>query len=139
MKSGVEIDSMKLRKLMLAGLKNDDIKWQNVLKLQYNNDKSIEDTIKYIENCKRLRKNLDDFDDNKEIIKNIQDTEVGWIDREGKSYGFKSYMPGQNNHIILADKICKELNEYGVLIGSMTSYGFTPRQLAEIFRDIFGD
>ena len=110
MKSDVEIDSMKLRKLMLSGLKNDDIKWYNVLKLQYNNDKSIEDTIKYIENCKRLRKNLDEFDDNKEIIKNIQDTEVGWIDREGKSYGFKSYMPGQNNHNIIADKICKELN-----------------------------
>ena len=109
MKSDVEIDSMKLRKLMLAGLKNDDIKWYNVLKLQYNNDKSIEDTIKYIENCKRLHKNLDDFDDNKEIIKNIQDTEVGWIDREGKSYGFKSYMPGQNNHGILADKICEKL------------------------------
>ena len=109
-KDNVEIDSMKLRKLMLSGLKNDDIKWYNVLKLQYNNDKSIEDTIKYIENCKRLRKNLDEFDDNKEIIKNIQDTEVGWIDREGKSYGFKSYMPGQNNHNIIADKICKELN-----------------------------
>ena len=108
-KDNVEIDSMKLRKLMLAGLKSDDIKWYNVLKLQYNNDKSIEDTIKYIEECKRLRKNLDDFDDNKEIIKNIQDTEVGWIDIEGKSYGFKLYMPGQNNHAILAGKICKEL------------------------------
>ena len=108
-KDNVEIDSMKLRKLMLAGLKNNDIKWYNVLKLQYNNDKSIEDTIKYIEECKRLRKNLDDFDDNKEIIKNIQDTEVGWIDRDGKSYGFKLYMPGQNNHAIIADKICKEL------------------------------
>lgn len=109
-KDNVEIDSMKLRKLMHAGFKHDDIKWYNVLKLQYNNDKSIEDTIKYIEECKRLRKNLDDFDDNKEIIKNIQDTEVGWIDREGKSYGIKLYMPGQNSHIILADKICKELN-----------------------------
>ena len=109
-KDNVEIDSMKLRKLMLAGLKNDDIKWYNVLKLQYNNDKSIEDTIKYIEERKRLRKNLDDFDDNKEIIKTIQDTEVGWIDRDGNSYGLKLYMPGQNNHGILADKICKELN-----------------------------
>lgn len=108
-KDNVEIDSTKLRKLMLAGLKSDDIKWYNVLNLQYNNDKSIEDTIKYIEECKRLRKNLDDFDDNKEIIKNIQDTEVGWIDGDGKSYGFKLYMPGQNNHAILADKICKEL------------------------------
>lgn len=109
-KDDVEIDSMKLRKLMLAGLKGDDIKWYNVLKLQYNNDKSIEDTIKYIEERKRLRKNLDDFDDNKEIIKTIQDTEVGWIDRDGNSYGLKLYMPGQNNHGILADKICKELN-----------------------------
>lgn len=108
-KDNVEIDSMKLRKLMLAGLKNDDIKWYNVLKLQYNNDKSIEDTIKYIEERKRLRKNLDDFDDNKEIIKTIQDTEVGWIDRDGNSYGLKLYMPGQNNHNIIADKICKEL------------------------------
>ena len=108
-KNDVEIDSTKLRKLMLAGFKHDDIKWYNVLKLQYNNDKSIEDTIKYIEECKRLRKNLDDFDDNKEIIKNIQDTEVGWIDRDGKSYGFKLYMPGQNNHGILADKICEKL------------------------------
>ena len=108
-KNDVEIDSTKLRKLMLAGLKSDDIKWYNVLKLQYNNDKSIEDTIKYIEERKRLRKNLDDFDDNKKIIKTIQDTEAGWIDRDGKSYGFKLYMSGQNNHAILADKICKEL------------------------------
>lgn len=37
------------------------------------------------------------------------------------------------------EKICKELNECGVLIGSMTSYGITPRQLTEIFRDIFGE
>lgn len=37
------------------------------------------------------------------------------------------------------EKICRELNEYGILIGSMTSYGITPRQLTEIFRDIFGD
>ena len=109
-KDNVEIDSTKLRKLMLAGLKSDDIKWYNVLKLQYNNDKSIEDTIKYIEERKRLRKNPDDFDDNKEIIKTIQDTEVGWIDRDGKSYGLKLYMPGQNTHNYLADKICKELN-----------------------------
>ena len=108
-KNDVEIDSTKLRKLMLAGFKHDDIKWYNVLKLQYNNDKSIEDTIKYIEECKRLRKNPDDFDDNKEIIKTIENTEVGWIDRDRKSYGLKLYMPGQNNHAILADKICKEL------------------------------
>lgn len=108
-KDDVEIDTMKLRKLMLAGFKSDDIKWYNVLKLQYNNDKSIEDTIKYIEECKRLRKNIDDFDENKDIVKDIEDTDVGWIDREGKVYGFRLYMPGQNNHSILAGKICKEL------------------------------
>lgn len=70
----------------------------------------LEDTIRYCENLEVLRKNIDDFDENREIIKNIEDTEVGWIDRDGNSYGFKLYMPGQYNHIILADKICKELN-----------------------------
>lgn len=80
------------------------------LRLYEQLDIPLEDTIKYCTRLNVLRKTLDEFDDNKEIIKNIQDTEVGWIDREGKSYGFKLYMPGQNNHIILADKICKELN-----------------------------
>lgn len=37
------------------------------------------------------------------------------------------------------EKICKELNEYGISISSMTSYGITPRLLTEIFRDIFGE
>ena len=37
------------------------------------------------------------------------------------------------------EQICKELNEYGISISSMTSYGITPRLLTEIFRDIFGD
>ena len=82
----------------------------NGLRLYEQLDIPLEDTIKYCENLERLRKNIDDFDENKEIIKNIQDTAVGWIDRDGNSYGFKLYMPGQNNHIILADKICKELN-----------------------------
>lgn len=80
------------------------------LRLYEQLDIPLEDTIKYCTRLNVLRKTLDEFDDNKEIIKNIQDTEVGWIDREGKSYGVKLYMPGQNNHIILADKICKELN-----------------------------
>ena len=70
----------------------------------------IEETIKYCERLESLRKKIDEFDDNKVIIKDIENTEVGWIDREGNSYGFKIYMQGQCNHIILADKICKELN-----------------------------
>lgn len=70
----------------------------------------LEETIKYCERLESLRKGLDEFEDNKEIITNIIDTEIGWIDREGNTYGFKTYMPGQYNHIILADKICKELN-----------------------------
>ena len=69
----------------------------------------LEDTIKYCENLERLRKNIDDFDENKDIVKDIEDTEVGWIDREGKVYGFRLYMSGHYSHIILADKICKEL------------------------------
>ena len=80
------------------------------LRLYEQVDIPLEDTIKYCTRLNSLRKTLDEFDDNKEIIKNIQDTEVGWIDRDGKSYGLKLYMPGQNTHNYLADKICKELN-----------------------------
>lgn len=69
----------------------------------------LEDTIKYCENLERIRKNIDDFDENKDLVKDIEDTEVGWIDREGKVYGFRLYMSGHYNHVILADKICKEL------------------------------
>ena len=73
-------------------------------------DIPLEDTIKYCERLKSLRKTLDEFEGNEKILKKIEDTEVGWIDRNGNVYGFKHYMPGQYNHIILSDKICKELN-----------------------------
>ena len=79
------------------------------LRLYEQLDIPLEDTIKYCTRLNDLRKTVLDF--NLEgILNNIEDTEVGWIDRDGKSYGFKLYMPGQNNHGILADKICKELN-----------------------------
>ena len=80
------------------------------LRLYEQMDIPLEDTIRYCERLESLRKTLDEFDENKTIFREIEDTEVGWIDRDGNSYGFKLYMPGQNNHIILADKICKELN-----------------------------
>ena len=80
------------------------------LRLYEQLDISLEDTVAYCERLESLRKTLDEFEINSSVIKNIEDTEVGWIDREGNVYGFKSYMPGQYNHIILADKICKELN-----------------------------
>ena len=44
------------------------------------------------------------------IINEIEDTQMGWIDREGNCYGFKIYMSGQHGHAVLADKICKLLN-----------------------------
>ena len=80
------------------------------LRLYEQLDISLEDTVAYCEQLESLRKTLDEFEINSSVIKNIEDTEVGWIDREGNVYGFKSYMLGQYNHIILADKICKELN-----------------------------
>lgn len=80
------------------------------LRLYEQIDIPLEDTVAYCERLESLRKTLDEFEINSSVIKNIEDTEVGWIDRDGNSYGFKLYMPGQNNHIILADKICKELN-----------------------------
>lgn len=79
------------------------------LRLYEQLDIPLEDTIKYCENLEGLRKNLDDFDENKDLVKDIENTEVGWIDREGKVYGFRLYMTGHYNHNILADKICKEL------------------------------
>ena len=80
------------------------------LRLYEQLDIPLEDTIKYCTRLNDLRKNLDEFEGNESIKNTIEDTEVGWIDRDGKSYGYKVYMPGQNNHINLADKICKELN-----------------------------
>jgi len=103
-------DSDRLRNCMLAGLKGADVKWYHTLKLQYNRDIPIEYTIKYIENLNKSRKTLTDFEGNEELFNDIEETEVGWIDRKGKAYGFKHYMPGQQNHILLADKICKDLN-----------------------------
>jgi hypothetical protein len=80
------------------------------MRLDENTTISIEDMKKYISNLERVRKNIDDFEENQEMVESVEEASVGWIDRNGKSYGFKLYMPGQNNHIILADKICKELN-----------------------------
>ena len=79
------------------------------LRLYEQLDIPLEDTIKYCTRLNDLRKTVLDFN-SEGILNNIEDTEVGWIDRDGKSYGFKLYMPGQNNHGILANEICKELN-----------------------------
>jgi hypothetical protein len=80
------------------------------LRLYEQLDIPLSDTIKYCERLESLRKTLDEFEGNEKLLKKIEDTEVGWIDRNGNVYGFKHYMPGQYNHIILSDKICKELN-----------------------------
>ena len=78
------------------------------LRLYEQLDIPLEDTIKYCTRLNDLRKTILDFN-SEGILNNIENTEVGWIDRDGKSYGFKLYMPGQNNHGILAGKICEEL------------------------------
>lgn len=82
----------------------------NGLRLYEQIDIPLEDTIKYCSNLKNSHKTIDDFDNNKIIINEIEDTQMGWIDREGNCYGFKIYMSGQHGHAVLADKICKLLN-----------------------------
>ena len=79
------------------------------MRLDENTTMSVDEMKKYIIKLENTRKTLLDFNEDK-LLKKIEDTEVGWIDREGNAYGFKTYMTGQYNHIILADKICKELN-----------------------------
>jgi hypothetical protein len=106
-KNNTAFDSNKLRNFQIAGLEKDYLQWYRVLRLQENN-LPIEDTIQYIKERVKLRKNINDFTENKIILNNIENTEVGWLDRNGKAYGFNLYMPGQLNHIILAENICKE-------------------------------
>lgn len=79
------------------------------MRLDENTTISIEDMKKYISNLERVRKNIDDFEENQEMIESVEEASVGWIDPEGNVYGYKLYMPGQMNHITLANKICKKL------------------------------
>ena len=84
-------------------------KYVKGMRLDENTTMTIDEIKEYITNLENKRKTILDFNSN-EILNNIEDTEVGWIDRNGNAYGFKHYMPGQYNHVILSDKICKELN-----------------------------
>lgn len=84
-------------------------KYVKGMRLDENTTMTINEISEYITNLERKRKTILDFNSN-EILNKIGDTEVGWIDRNGNVYGFKHYMPGQYNHIILADKICEELH-----------------------------
>ena len=83
-------------------------KYINGMRLTENTTIPIDEIKEYVINLENARKTVLDFN-SEGILNNIENTEVGWIDRDGKSYGFKLYMPGQNNHAILADKICKGL------------------------------
>ena len=83
-------------------------KYINGMRLTENTTIPIDEIKEYVINLENARKTVLDFN-SEGILNNIENTEVGWIDREGKSYGFKLYMPGQNNHGILADKICEKL------------------------------
>lgn len=83
-------------------------KYINGMRLAENTIMPIDEIKEYVINLENARKTVLDFNP-EGILNNIENTEVGWIDRDGKSYGFKLYMPGQNNHAILAGKICKEI------------------------------
>ena len=84
-------------------------KYVKGMRLDENTTMTIDEMKEYIINLENRRKTVLDFNSN-EMSNNIEDTEVGWIDSEGKSYGFKMYMSGQHCHDVLAHKICKELN-----------------------------
>ena len=79
------------------------------MRLDENTTISVEDMKSYISNLERLRKNIDDFEENQEIVESVEEASVGWIDPEGNIYGYKLYMPGQMSHNKLANKICKKL------------------------------
>lgn len=79
------------------------------MRLDENTVVSTDEMKDYITNLENKRKTIFDFN-SEGILNNIEDTEVGWVDRNGKAYGFKLYMHGQRSHIALANKICKELN-----------------------------
>lgn len=66
---------------------------------------SMNDTADYIKRLEKTRKRAEEFEENFQLSENIEEVNVGWISPEGKTYGYKLYMPGQNNHITLADKI----------------------------------
>jgi hypothetical protein len=79
------------------------------LRLYEQLDIPVEETVKYVTRLESLKKTLSDFEENQIIYNNIDETNVGWIDPDGNVYGYKLYMPGQMNHIILANKIGKDL------------------------------
>ena len=85
-------------------------KYLEGLRLYEQNNIPVEETAIYCTNLEYLRKNIDDFNENREIINNIENTEVGWVDPEGNVYGFQLYMPGQDAHYIIANKICDTLD-----------------------------
>lgn len=84
-------------------------KYINGMRLTENTTMTINEMKEYAVNLENKRKTILDFN-SEGILNNIGDTEVGWIDREGKVYGFRLYISGQQSHKILADKICKELD-----------------------------
>ena len=81
----------------------------NGMRLAENTTMTVDEMKEYVINLENKRKTVLDFN-SEGILTDIKDTEFGWIDRDGNSYGFKLYMFGQHSHNALADRICKELN-----------------------------
>lgn len=90
------------------------------LRLYEQLDIPIEDTVEYVSRLEKLRKRLEDFEENKEVLEDIDETNVGWIDPEGNVYGYRLYMPGQYNHITLANIICKRFGFEDSKIGGFS-------------------
>lgn len=108
-KDGEKENSTTLMEFMKAGLKREDINWYKVLRLGENSNETITDSLKYIENLKGKKKCIEDFNENKEVLENSDNINVGWIDPEGNVYGYPLYMSGQKSHEILAKIICEKL------------------------------
>lgn len=103
-------NSTKLREFMEAGLKQEDMNWYKILRLEDNTNEPIVDSLKYIENLNNKKKSIEDFNENKELLENSDDINVGWIDTEGNVYGYPLYLAGQQSHEVIAKKICEKFS-----------------------------
>lgn len=84
-------------------------KYVRGMRLDENTTMSVDEIKEYVVNLENRKKTILDFN-SEGILNDIEDTEVGWINRNGNSYGFKLYMSGQHCHDTLANEICTKLN-----------------------------
>ena len=78
-------------------------------------DPNFEEIDNYISNLENRRKRIDDFEENKIILNDIEKTNVGWISPTGEVFGYKTYMSKQQCHETIAKSIFPELKQDRVL------------------------